>query len=294
MATVIEPVELPMSATPADERMFHGKHYGETPPSFALRDTPHTPKPMRNSRILAIVTSPPNPLTAYLFSIMPSAAESIVLVVGTGTSVGKTHVACELLRAFAEAKRTCLGLKPIESGYSTEAPDHKRLAATAGHPPRPPLYAFAAGVSPHLAARHAGIAIDLADIAEWCRTPPHPAVVETAGGLMTPLSSTTTNLDLATTLAPNSLLLVAPDALGVLHAVGAALYVLRHSGWARGLVIALSAPPEPDASTGSNADELRELHPGLEVVAFPRGAAAASTRAALVAALARVAPQSPS
>ncbi len=53
-------------------------------------------------------------------------------------------------------------------------------------------------------------------------------------------------------------MLVAPDALGVLHELTATLSALAARGRSPDFVV-LSAAREPDASTGSNAAELRRL-----------------------------------
>jgi dethiobiotin synthetase len=105
-------------------------------------------------------------------------------------------------------------------------------------------------------------------------------VVETAGGLFTPLDDARTNVDLVRALMPASVLLVAPDRLGVLHDVGACVAAAS----ARGIAIdaiALSAAATSDASAGTNAAELARIgYPGAS--AFPRAAwaGAESQRAA--------------
>jgi dethiobiotin synthetase len=84
------------------------------------------------------------------------------------------------------------------------------------------------------------------------------SVVETAGGVFSPLSSTAANFELALALDPAIWVLVAADALGVLHDVSATLLAMR----ARNRVpdhVVLSAARPPDASTGTNAAELAAL-----------------------------------
>ena len=39
-----------------------------------------------------------------------------IFVTGTDTGIGKTHVACSLIRAFAGARRSCCRMKPVASG----------------------------------------------------------------------------------------------------------------------------------------------------------------------------------
>jgi dethiobiotin synthetase len=83
-------------------------------------------------------------------------------------------------------------------------------------------------------------------------------VVETAGGVFSPLAPNATNFELALALEPATWVLVAADALGVLHEVGATLQAMT----ARGRVpehLVLCAAREADASTGSNAVELATM-----------------------------------
>lgn len=186
---------------------------------------------------------------------------TIVFVIGTGTDIGKTHVTRALaLAAGAPA------WKPVTSGGNE---DVVRLAA------EPPLHALSAPVSPHLAARMEGITLDAhvmaAAAAERARGVAR-LLVESAGGLYSPLSDRETNADVARALAavaPVKVLLVAPDRLGVLHDVAATL----RAAHADGIVVAcvaLSAPAHPDASTGTNAAELVRVGAAREVVTFPR------------------------
>jgi len=90
---------------------------------------------------------------------------------------------------------------------------------------------------------------------------PHMAiwsVVETAGAVFSPLSTTATNLELALALEPATWLLVATDSLGVLHDVSATLQAMRARSRAPDHLV-LCAARAPDASTGTNAVELAAL-----------------------------------
>jgi dethiobiotin synthetase len=195
-----------------------------------------------------------------------------IVVVGTGTDVGKTHVSACLL-AFARSRGLrAAAYKPVATGVTSECTDCAEHAAALGAPYVPPTYAYARPVSPHLAAREEGRPIDLAVIEERAtRLSPDAGtlLVETAGGLFSPLSDTRTNADLVLRLLPASVLLVAPDRIGVLHDVGAAVRAAKGVGLTVAAV-ALSAPAVADASTGSNAGEISALGLG-PVVVFPRG-----------------------
>jgi dethiobiotin synthetase len=195
-----------------------------------------------------------------------------IVVVGSGTGVGKTHVACALLRAFVEAGREALGLKPVETGVAEgRAGDAERLGEAARRPPVAPRYAFEPAVSPHLAARMAGTGIDVAAIAQWVDDHSCPLqVVESAGGLLSPLSFGVTNLDLLCALLPAAVVVVAVDRLGALHDVAAVNHVLAGRA-IEPAAVCLSAPATPDSATGSNTAELAALGVG-EAMAFPRAA----------------------
>jgi dethiobiotin synthetase len=200
-----------------------------------------------------------------------------IVVLGCGTGVGKTRVSVALLRGLVARGQNALGLKPVETGFTLDSvgvaiSDASALMKAGSHRPSNwlPAFNFAAAVSPHLAARNRGTTIDLRRVSEWVSEnelgmapsiSSHSAnwtVVETAGGVFSPLSPTEVNFDLAVALEPATWVLVAADALGVLHDVSATLQAMR----ARGRVpdhVVLSGARDADASTGSNATELAGL-----------------------------------
>ena len=177
-----------------------------------------------------------------------------VVVVGTGTGVGKTRVTRALARALRRRAPT-LALKPVESGAGGDARafDADNPVAVSPHP----RIALAAALSPHLAARREGQQFHVKTLVEWIEaaeqslalcdnTSPYIcSVIETAGGALSPLTPEARNLDLCIALDPALLVLVGPDGLGVLHAMTATLVALS-AAWS-------------DESTGTNADELRLL-----------------------------------
>ncbi|RYE86634.1 MAG: dethiobiotin synthase, partial [Myxococcales bacterium] len=129
----------------------------------------------------------------------------IVTVVGTGTDVGKTFVTAALAAALRRRGVDVAAWKPVASGVTPGEPaaDASELAAALGRPIEPPLHSFEPPLSPHLAARRAGVAIDidaLAARAHALAAGRAVTLVETAGGLLSPLSDTTTNADLARAL----------------------------------------------------------------------------------------------
>ena len=138
---------------------------------------------------------------------------TIVVVAGTGTEVGKTHIAASLLRVWGE-RRPVLGYKPVETGVprgSRVTGDAGELAkASTFHVKHPPYrQTFLDPISPHLAARREGVAIDVGRLARQARDladePGLGIVVELAGGLFTPLGAGQVNADLARRIRPTRL-----------------------------------------------------------------------------------------
>lgn len=201
-----------------------------------------------------------------------------LVIVGVGTGVGKTHLGVALARALALQGEEVVGLKPIESGVAPGVLSDAAQLATAStfHVKHPAPYVFTDPVSPHLAARRSGEAIDLRAVAAWIDA--HVCawvLVETAGGLLSPLGPGITNLDLARALRPDAVVLVAQDRLGVLHDVTACQLALKVlASELREVVVVLQAPSNPDASTGTNAAELLALGLADRVFGIPRGSEA--------------------
>src|SRR6476660_5226699 len=100
-----------------------------------------------------------------------------IVILGTGTGVGKSYVARRLIEALAARTREdVVGIKPVETGITSRAKNRSKPPpgsdaralelVSRGTPIRPhPLRAFAPAVSPHLAARLAGARLAAADLA---------------------------------------------------------------------------------------------------------------------------------
>ena len=132
-------------------------------------------------------------------------------VVGTDTGIGKTHASCALLHALARRHARVVGMKPVAAGgvdtpegFASEDSIAHRAASTIKVPPEldcPVL--LPEPLSPHLAAAHAGVTIELARIVAayaQLRMQADAIVVEGAGGFLVPLSETETGADLAVAL----------------------------------------------------------------------------------------------
>ena len=187
----------------------------------------------------------------------------LVVVTGTSTGIGKTHMADALLREVGAMQRRVVGLKPVETGLSAASvSDAERLERASTFHVKPFGYAYADPVSPHLAARLAGDGdIDFAALTahiDGIRNEADLVVVELPGGLFTPLSDDCVNADFARDLDPDATLLVAPDRLGVLHDVLAALRAAETVPVTiHGILVV--EPTVRDESTSRNAPELSRL-----------------------------------
>ena len=132
-----------------------------------------------------------------------------IFVTGTDTGVGKTIVACALLRAWVADGATAVGMKPVAAGLRPGSLCHEdvRALSAAGNVDAPPAarnpYAFAAAIAPHLAAAAAGTSIDLARLRaayEQLAARADGVVVEGAGGVLVPLDARHDMLDIARVL----------------------------------------------------------------------------------------------
>lgn len=145
-----------------------------------------------------------------------------LFVIGTDTDVGKTYVACKLVRAWRAKLRVGV-YKPVLSGCQPDEPnDAEQLLAAANIQvglERVCPQRFEAAVAPPIAAQLAGRQVDeqlLIDGAHWWNDHCDFLVVEGAGGALSPISDNFTVLDLAQRLQL-PLLLVVADRLGCVN-----------------------------------------------------------------------------
>ena len=147
-------------------------------------------------------------------------------VTGTDTGVGKTLISCALLYAFAAQDKSVAGMKPVAAGCDEDGlnEDVKKLRAATNilaslgqiNP-----YSFLHPIAPHIAARNAGVQINLQRISESYNELASQAevvIVEGAGGFQVPLNDTEDIADLAVALG-----------LPVILVVGMRLGCLNHA-----------------------------------------------------------------
>ena len=198
-----------------------------------------------------------------------------ILITATDTGVGKTWTSVALATALKGAGRSVIGIKPVETG-TAEAPgdgeDGVKLAhATGQATPKHALYRFRSQVSAALAAEEAEQRIDwhkLVGEIQRLAKDSEVAIVEGAGGLLTPMTWEKGALDLAKELKARAIV-AALDKLGTINQTLLTVDELEHSG-VEVLGIILSEPERADESTRTNAKALQRMRPGLRVFEVPR------------------------
>lgn len=180
---------------------------------------------------------------------------STLFVTATGTDVGKTYVTCALIRALRAAGRPVRAFKPVVSGFNPAeawASDPGRLRAALGAD-APPLeqiapLRFAAPLAPPLAARMEGACLSLDQLEALCRDQMGEdglLLIEGAGGVMSPLTDTETNLDLIGRLAV-PVILIAGSYLGTISHTLTAVEVLKARGVSIAAVVMSESEDAPD------------------------------------------------
>lgn len=198
-----------------------------------------------------------------------------LFVTATDTGVGKTEVACGLVRGHRARGLDVAAMKPAQSGSEPGVPsDADRLRAAAGGVDPPELvcpYSFAPPLAPGVAARLSGETISLARILEAARAlaARHAAlVVEGAGGLLVPLTERETFADLAVALAL-PVLVVARAGLGTVNHTALTCEALRARGLSVHGVVLDRAGPGRDASEPHNAAEIERLTGARVLASLP-------------------------
>ncbi|MGH6965848.1 MAG: dethiobiotin synthase [Phenylobacterium sp.] len=205
-----------------------------------------------------------------------------VFIAGAHTDVGKTFVACGLLRAAREAGLSVEALKPVASGFDPgdwNDSDPGRLLQALGRPlsetelDAMTPWRFTAPLAPPMAARLEGRSLGLPEIAEFCQARAAESragllVVEGVGGVMSPIAEQVTALQLMSALH-YPVVLVGGSYLGAISHTLTALEVLRSRGLTIvGLVISQSrGPGAPDFA--ETVCEVRAFAGGRRVLSAP-------------------------
>lgn len=228
-----------------------------------------------------------------------------VFVTGTDTGVGKTVVACALLRLLHSLGYPLCVRKPVESGCSVgpngllpaDGAALHHAAGSAQSLAQVTPYRLRHALSPARAAQLEGMALSLSQLIQACipqeSDPAHTLwLVEGAGGLYSPLSDDGLNVDLACALAW-PVLLVAPDRLGVINHVLLNALALKQ----RGLVLAAVILNHVEAAGAQpqQMDNAADLRTYLDqpIIRFPHHPTAAEAHQCLTPLLPALWPELP-
>jgi len=159
----------------------------------------------------------------------------LVVVVGTGTEVGKTWVSAQLLVRLSIAGVDVAARKLAQSYEAGDDPttlDGAILASATGEPPHevcPAENSYPIALAPPMAA--AALELDVPTLEDLLDMWPWPdgcelGLVETAGGLRSPQASDGDALDVVAALEPDLVLLVADAGLGTVNSVRLTLEAL--------------------------------------------------------------------
>ena len=193
-----------------------------------------------------------------------------LLITGTDTGIGKTTVASAIAAALRRRGIDVAVIKPVETGCLAASDgslipvDALQLRWAAGRDEgldRLCPFRFRAPLAPAVAAEREGVELGLEAVAERVRAVTQGAVlalVEGAGGLLVPLTRTTTFADLARACALR-LLIVVGNRLGALNHARLTLDWARNASLDVAGYVVNTLQPETDLAAQTNIDVLREL-----------------------------------
>jgi len=155
--------------------------------------------------------------------------DRLVAVVGTGTDVGKTWVTARLVAELRHQGMRVAARKPAQSFDSSDDPaayDAAVLGAATGEPSEtvcPPHRWYEMAMAPPMAAdalARPSFTLDaLVEELRWPEVPVDVGIVETAGGLRSPIAEDGDCLALVVAVMPEIVLLVADAGLGTINSV---------------------------------------------------------------------------
>lgn len=130
-----------------------------------------------------------------------------IFITGTDTGIGKTYVACKLIRRYVAQGYKVVGMKPVAAGCELidgEWVNEDVALLTAASNVKAPQalvnpYCFTPPIAPHIAAAQSGVNIEMDVIkAAYAQlsTMADIVVVEGAGGLLVPLNNGQTLADM--------------------------------------------------------------------------------------------------
>ncbi len=186
-------------------------------------------------------------------------------ITGSDTDVGKTYIACEIVRQLCARGFLVETRKPVESGCAEDANGnlvtHDAAALQSANQNREPLerivaFRLRAALAPHRAARLEGSELFIEALIDACirYDPTARLIVEGAGGFYSPLAENGLNADLASALQL-PVIIVVDDRIG---AVNQALLTLQ-AVESRHLVVAAIILNQVGSEHEAGMDNLADL-----------------------------------
>jgi len=190
--------------------------------------------------------------------------QQLIVVVGTGTEVGKTYVSSRLLRDLRASGLDVAARKPVQS-FDPDDPytDAHLLADASGESPTdvcPRHRWYPLPMAPPMAAdalaRPPFSLEDLASEIQWPLPAPNVAFVETVGGVRSPMASNGDAISLIELLQPDIVLLVADAGLGTINDVTLSLEAINSGAHVATPVVVLNRFDPSDDIHRRNRDWL--------------------------------------
>lgn len=200
-------------------------------------------------------------------------AAKVVFVTGTDTGVGKTVLTALLLSHLRGQGINALAVKPFASGGRDDALLLQSISGDGITLDDVNPFHFKMPVAPLIAAREEGVNVRRSEVIGWLRRMRGKCdvlLVEGAGGLLTPLGEQYDLLNLANDFNP-SVILVAPNRLGVLSQTRAAMQCLQAASVKKkSVVLTPLGIRRNDVSILTNCAVLTELLQKTSIFEFPR------------------------
>ena len=199
-----------------------------------------------------------------------------ILVVGTDTNAGKSVVSLLLMQLLFRTGVRPFYLKPFQTGCRDAYDDDSDAAFVYRHteelqsddPGNSVIQCYPNPKAPYFAARDMGERIDPDQVMETIgryRLKHHPLVIESAGGLMVPLTDQLVMLDLIQAFDCH-VVLVARAGLGTINHTLLSVAALRQAGVPPvGVVFIDSATPQTDPSMVAENMAAVEHHAAVNV-----------------------------
>ena len=185
-------------------------------------------------------------------------------ITGSDTDVGKTYIACEIVRQLRAAGLAVETRKPAESGCPPDANGEpqardalalRQANADLETVERIAPYRFRAALAPHRAARLENLELRLTQLIDACgRADPQSClVVEGAGGFYSPLAADALNADLACALQL-PVIAVIDDRIGPVNQALMTIAAVASRGLRIAAIVLNRVSPETDAAMDNAAD----------------------------------------